>query len=135
MPNHIHGIIIIVGPVDDNEIHVGAKNFSPLRRTIPENTSRRISPPRSMVEGASKSISPHSPMPLGTSKTIGSMVRGFKIGVTKLMRQHYPGQILWQRNFYEHIIRDERDYNRICKYIETNPLKWEQDSLNPVFGE
>ncbi len=121
MPNHIHGIIIIVGPVDDNEIHVGAKNFSPLRRSIPECTS--------------KSFSRQHSMPLGPSKTIGSIVRGFKIGVTKWMRQHHPGQILWQRNYYEHIIRDERDYNRICKYIETIPLKCEQDSLNPVFGE
>ncbi len=38
---------------------------------------------------------------------------------------------LWQRNYYEHIIRDDDDLNRILEYIETNPLKWELDSLHP----
>jgi len=37
---------------------------------------------------------------------------------------------LWQRNYYEPIVRDENDYKRICKYIEQNPLKWALDSLN-----
>ena len=36
-------------------------------------------------------------------------------------------KILWQRNYYEHIIRDEQDYKNIYDYIETNPLKWEED--------
>jgi len=34
---------------------------------------------------------------------------------------------LWQRNYYEHIIRDEDDYFRIVEYIENNPLKWNED--------
>ena len=38
---------------------------------------------------------------------------------------------LWQRNYYEHIIRDDDDLNRILEYIATNPLKWELDSLHP----
>jgi REP element-mobilizing transposase RayT len=39
---------------------------------------------------------------------------------------------LWQRNYYEHIVRNEHDYNRIKKYIIENPLKWKNDSRNPV---
>ncbi|APA83320.1 transposase [Francisella tularensis] len=40
---------------------------------------------------------------------------------------------LWQRNYYEHIIRNEKSYNEIVKYIQLNPLKWELDELNPKF--
>jgi REP element-mobilizing transposase RayT len=38
-----------------------------------------------------------------------------------------PVEKLWQRNYYEHIIRDEDDYFRIVDYIENNPLKWNED--------
>ena len=38
---------------------------------------------------------------------------------------------LWQRNYYDHIIRDNEDYFRILEYINDNPLKWEIDSLHP----
>ena len=41
------------------------------------------------------------------------------------------GQKLWQRNFYEHIIRDENNLKRIREYIINNPLKWELDNENP----
>jgi len=36
---------------------------------------------------------------------------------------------IWQRNYYEHIIRDERDYQNILDYIETNPVNWEKDEV------
>ena len=42
-----------------------------------------------------------------------------------------PGAIFWQRDFWEHIIRDESDLNRICSYIETNPARWISDQLHP----
>jgi putative transposase len=68
---------------------------------------------------------------MGTSKTIGSIIRGFKIGVTKWIRKQMPGKKIWQRNYYEHIIRNENDYYRIYEYIENNHLRWEIDSLHP----
>jgi REP element-mobilizing transposase RayT len=40
-----------------------------------------------------------------------------------------PGAKLWQRNYWEHIIRDESDLNRIREYIQTNPARWEKDTL------
>ena len=43
-----------------------------------------------------------------------------------------PGQVLWQRNYYERIIRDDEEWNRIREYIANNPLKWEEDSENPA---
>lgn len=82
MPDHIHGIIEIVGANV-----VGANNHSPLR------------------------IRPN-----GTSRTLGSIIRGFKIGVTRL-----AGFSVWQRNYYEHIVRSANEYERIVEYIIQNP--------------
>lgn len=39
------------------------------------------------------------------------------------------GENIWQRGFHDHVIRDERDYDDIHRYIENNPLQWEQDEL------
>lgn len=62
----------------------------------------------------------NSPLrPCGTSKTLGAIVRGFKSAVTKQL-----GFSPWQRNYYEHIIRDWDDYMRISAYIWLNPQKW-----------
>ena len=68
----------------------------------------------------------HSPI-RGTSKTIGSVVRGFKIGVTKWMRQNTNVYDVWQRNYHEHIIRNEQSYFRITEYILQNPNMWGND--------
>jgi REP element-mobilizing transposase RayT len=65
-----------------------------------------------------------SGLPRGTSKSIGSIVRGFKIGVTKWMRKNSNVQHVWHRNYYEHIIRDEKAYQNISRYIRTNPERW-----------
>jgi putative transposase len=72
--------------------------------------------------------------PTGTGRTIGSMVRGFKIGVTQWYRQRSVASKIWQRNYWDHIIRNESELNRIRQYILDNPMQWEQDSLhaNPV---
>ena len=120
MPNHVHGAIVIgdddpraktvgaaVGAKDVGAA-VGAKNFSPLRPPLQPPTR-----------------------PRGTSKTIGSIVRGFKIGVTKWFRANTHIYTVWQGNYYEHIIRDENELNHIRQYIINNPLKWALDRENP----
>ena len=70
------------------------------------------------------------PQPLrhGTSRKIGSMVRGFKIGVTRWFRTNTNIHTVWQRNDYEHIIRNEDTYLTIAEYIHTNPQRWETDT-------
>ena len=67
------------------------------------------------------------------SKTVGSVVRGFKSAVTKQINimRHTPGVKLWQRNYWEHIIRNENELYRIRKYIKNNPGKWTEDHDNP----
>lgn len=42
-----------------------------------------------------------------------------------------PGAAVWQRNYYEHIIRDEAEWGRIRDYIEANPVRWAEDRENP----
>ena len=42
------------------------------------------------------------------------------------------GSALWQRNYYEHIVRDEESLNRIRQYITDNPAQWEFDQENPA---
>jgi putative transposase len=98
MPDHVHGIITIApgGRAGDgasamwDASRVRAKDFSPLRAPLPCGT--------------------------GTSRTLGSIVRGFKIGVTKSL-----GESPWQRNYYEIIVRDGRALNAIRAYIRENP--------------
>jgi putative transposase len=45
-----------------------------------------------------------------------------------------PGVPVWQRNYYEHVIRDEKSFGRIHEYIQTNVLRWEMDKENPSFA-
>ncbi len=85
-------------------ITVGANNYSPL-----QNAKLFQSP----------------------SKTIGSIIRGFKIGVTKWSRQNTDIYTLWQRNYYEHIIRNEKELTETREYIINNPFKWELNNENP----
>jgi REP element-mobilizing transposase RayT len=109
MPNHVHGIIeikfkSIIPTVIPSVASVGANNHSPLRTV--------------------KRSLPRSP-----SKTIGSIVRGFKIGVTKWMRQYTNVYDVWQRNYYDNIIRNEQSYQRIANYIQNNPKNWKEDKF------
>ncbi len=111
MPNHVHGIVLIVGDVSADvgtrdRAKDGAKDFSPL----PGRASTFRSP----------------------SKTLGSIVRGFKIGVTKWMRANTGVRDVWQRNYFEHVIRNETALNRIRQYIIDNPARWQEDRENPA---
>ena len=67
------------------------------------------------------------------SHTIGAIVRGFKSAVTKRINIiiGMSGMPVWQRNYYEHIIRNEKELNLIREYIINNPLQWQFDRENP----
>jgi putative transposase len=101
MPNHIHGIVLI------HHDPVGATGRSPL-------------PTRARY--------PHGPAP----KSLGALVAGFKSSATKRinMLDNASGAPIWQRSYYEHIIRDEQDYERIFNYIAANPANWGEDEEN-----
>lgn len=95
------------------------KNIERTKNDLKENNNRakNISP----LQETTNFRSP--------SKTIGSIIRGFKIGVTKWMRQNTEIYDVWQRNYYEHIIRNDASYELISDYILNNPSKWQEDTF------
>jgi putative transposase len=107
MPNHIHGIILL------NETNkVGAEYIQPLPKV------NHIQPlPKTFQHVISKSL--------------GSIIRSYKAAVSRECRKRKNYDFSWQRNYYEHIIRDDKDLNNIREYILNNPIKWYLDENNP----
>jgi len=69
--------------------------------------------------------------------SLPTIIRSFKSAATKCINElhHTPGKPLWQRGYYDHIIRNDTDLQRIREYIMNNPLQWESDEYNPDVGE
>ena len=112
MPNHFHGIIII----EQLNENVGATRR--VARNNEERAIQRIAPTKKTL----------------ISNSLGSIIGQFKSRVTKKLHELSGDQELkiWQRNYYEHIIRNDLDLYNIRKYIEDNPLKWEIDEYYNV---
>ena len=126
MPNHIHGIIIIKNKF---KLFVGAGP-----RACPNINSG----PRACPIGQPQNITgqPQGVAPTGTAMSLCDVVHRFKTLTTKryvdgVKNNHWPlfNNKLWQRNYYEHIIRNEKSLNYIQEYILNNPYNWEQDKL------
>ena len=109
MPNHMHGIIEI------NEIADGRDTMHCKDTMRCKGTMHRAP----TVEQFGKP----------TSNTIPTIIRGYKSSVTKQINilRNQPGVPVWQRNYYEHVVRNEKSYSQILEYIQTNPLKWQDD--------
>ena len=60
-------------------------------------------------------------------KDLSVAIGQYKMSVTKEIRTWEPGKEVWQRSFHDHIIRNQKSYEKIWLYIEHNPLKWEED--------
>jgi putative transposase len=105
MPNHIHAIIIIEYKIESNQRWDKAR----LVPTMNNDDIRKFGNP--------------------IANSLASIIGSFKSAVTKRINEHRntPGGKVWQSNYYEHIIRNEKDLFHIRKYIEQNPLKWELD--------
>lgn len=117
MPNHFHAII----SVHDN---VGAHCMRPESAIVGESANGSQTHKRAYV-GA----------PLRRqSDSIGSIVAGFKSATTKQINiaRVNLGCPVWQRNYYERVIRNEDELSRAREYIVNNPMKWELDKENPV---
>ena len=106
MPNHFHAILEIVG----------------VTLVVAQNNNE-------YQKGQPQGIAP-------TGKTIGNMIGAFQSivtveyirGVKTLGWQPFDGK-LWQRNYWEHIIRNDNEYQRISNYIINNPLNWKNDKF------
>jgi putative transposase len=73
------------------------------------------------------------PLQRAVAHSVGAIVGSYKAAVSRTINKLRPGagNNLWQRNFFEHIIRDENSLFAIRQYIETNPQRWEDDKENP----
>jgi REP element-mobilizing transposase RayT len=64
--------------------------------------------------------------------SIPTIVRAFKAAVARDFGRKFDLHKVWQRNYYEHIIRDEKEWDRIHRYIESNPVRWAEDDEHPA---
>ena len=118
MPNHLHGILIFYDPV-------GA-----TRPGLNKTSLGNVSVPNRTTNGIDGSPLPHGPQP----KSLGAVMAQFKSRVTKRLWKipSFHRRPIWQRNYYEHIIRNEKDLQNKTDYINANPLLWSQDDENPI---
>ena len=116
MPNHVHGIVVITGGTGDGD--VGAHCVRP------------VCPSGACAEGARSAPLRRSPA------SLASFVAGVKSAVTKRINGIRGGDrtAIWQRNYYEHVIRDEGDLEEIRRYIAENPTHWAEDRENPAWS-
>ena len=121
MPNHIHGIIEII----DDERLLNQRTGLELQRVGLESERAGLEPaPTGMDVGVDTTITT-----VEKRVAISEIVRQLKTFSAKRINKlrNTPGVSVWQRNYYEHIIRDEKSYHQISEYIRTNPLKWQTD--------
>ena len=102
MPNHLHGIVVMTNACRGVQLNALTRNAS--------NFYGLISPKQ---------------------KTLSVIIRTFKAAVTTLCRKNNYHFFELQRNYYEHIVRNEDELNRIREYIINNPLQWQFDKENP----
>lgn len=117
MSNHIHGIVIIKPPIesDNNSEHNicrGVRSNTPTIRN-------------------KKNYSQMSPR----KNTLSVIIRSYKSSVTTWCKNNKYLGFRWQRNFYDHIIRNDQDLYEIRQYIRNNPYKWAFDEENPNFSD
>lgn len=116
MPNHVHGVVVLISP--ENAMgHVGAKHS-------PEPRSADKSVP----------LANASPLPRGTSSgSLGAVIQNFKSVSSRRINvlRGTPGAPVWQRNYFERVLRDERELDTARQYIAANPARWYEDRENP----
>ena len=105
MPNHLHGIIALTDRMGTRV--TGESACRGGSRTAPTGDAKR--------------------------KPLGRLIGAFKTVSTKRINElrGTPGAPVWQRDFFEHIIRDDNALNRIRQYIQDNPANWAFDTDNP----
>jgi REP element-mobilizing transposase RayT len=120
MPNHFHGILVITHDGGETDCR-GDRRVAPMNGTTISG------------EQGDRRVAPTGPQP----RSVGAVMAGFKSAATKRINElrQTPGTKLWQRNYWEHIIRNEPELKRIREYIHNNPAQWELDQLHPGTGD
>lgn len=135
MLNHFHGILQIAGTLPGR--HDNKNVGPPLVGALPvgDNTGNETETGQPQNTGQPQGIAPTP-----ANKTLGNMVDAFKSittveyirGIKNSGWNPFNGK-LWQRNYHDHIIRNEQSYQTIASYIVNNPAKWNEDRFyNPI---
>ena len=120
MPNHFHAIIGI-GKNEYNTRDGQRRDAMHCVSTLPTTSTTNTTD--NLRNAPKNQFGPQS-------KNLASIIRGFKIGVTKNGRIIDP-DFAWQSRFHDHIIRDNDSFERIYQYIQNNPTQWQKDSFYP----
>lgn len=125
MPNHAHAIIEIVGAIHESPQHEIA-TVPPVRaiHELPQREIATAPPVRAIRE-----------LPLRMQRrgmALAKIVGRFKMSTAKHINETRgtPIAAVWQRNYYEHVVRNERELQMIREYVTTNPLRWDTDPEN-----
>lgn len=125
MPNHVHGIIII------GSVGVGLALPSKAGLALPNNISNTAKGEPRLAPAQE-----HKNNTGGTNpgSTLGDIICAFKSRTAIHINRYRntQGKPVWQRNYYEHIIRNEESMERIREYIANNPMRWDDDVENPI---
>ncbi|MDP2673707.1 MAG: transposase [Dehalococcoidia bacterium] len=115
MPNHVHGIVWIV-----EGDGVSAKQMLRRRRGV---GAQHAAP-----------LPEHGVRPFVLPGSLGAIIRSFKAAVSRRINlaKDTPGQGVWQRGYYERVVRNEDELRSVREYIRLNPLKWRFDRENPL---
>ncbi len=127
MPNHIHGIVVITDVGATHSTGVASATESGSGDVEPDSAKR--------VSGNASPLPPTGP----PSGSLGAIVGNFKSVTARRINRirKTPGVPVWQRNYYERVIRNERELSAIRQYIRDNPARWAEDQENPnrIVGE
>ena len=122
MPNHAHVILWIVDAVGaTHSPTISGQTVNAVPTDGPDQTQR-------VLGNASSPLRPNGPAP----GSVGAIIGNFKSVTTRRINKmnHTPGDPVWQRNFYERIVRNERALHAIRQYIADNPARWHLDRYN-----
>ena len=123
MPNHVHGILMINKQDFDTpvETHDHASHDHASPDLAPEPETQDLASLRTVRDQPVNKFGPQS-------RNLASIVRGFKIGVTKFARQNgLPFE--WQPRFHDRVIRSEAEFEKICRYVRDNVPNWGKDEF------
>ncbi len=140
MPNHVHGILIIDKPIgwDETKNHNRLNDSNVINNNLIENDENGVNDPEHVDDPIDDFTIPkktkggitqnHNPM---LHDNLSRVLRWYKGRVTYESHKISPA-FKWQARFHDHIIRDEKAFQNITKYIEENPLNWNEDKF---YGE
>lgn len=133
MPNHVHGIIWL----QDRREQLGVINHAPIQIAHEIDVGARLGvinhAPTPMSYDANVGAQFIAPKTHKTQPTLGEVVRAFKARASQASKTALPvdSKALWQRNYYEHVVRGEPDLQAVREYINNNPQQWHLDRENP----